>query len=163
MLDFVNSIRDACQYSKNALTEECRMDVVTRFFVAGHALIERESKYLITRRSKLSTYMPLKWDIPGGIVEPGETLEEAIYREVCEETGLTIQVGRVVYVYANRDQLPVRQTFQAVYLCKYKSGDVRLNPSEHDMYQWLHYNDIASVGMIDFLRELIKSYHPTTV
>ena len=139
------------------------MDAMTKFFVAGHALIERESKYLVMRRSKLSTYMPLKWDIPGGIVKPGETLEEAICREVSEETGLTIQVGRVIFVYANRDQLPVRQTFQAVYLCKYKGGEVRLNPSEHDMYRWLDYNDIANVDMIDFLRELIKSYHPATI
>ena len=136
---------------------------MTKIFVAGHALIERESKYLVTRRSKLNTYMPLKWDIPGGIVDPGETIEEAIYREVSQETGLTIQVGRIIYAYANRDQLPVRQTFQAVYLCKYKGGEVRLDPLEHDMYRWLDYNDIANVDMIDFLRELIKSYHPTTV
>ena len=136
---------------------------MTKFFVAGHALIERESKYLVMRRSKLNTYMPLKWDIPGGIVKLGETLEAAIYREVSEETGLTIQVGRVIYMYANRDQLPVRQTFQTVYLCKYKGGEVRLKPSEHDIYQWLYYNDIAGVDMIDFLRELIKSYHPATI
>jgi len=135
---------------------------MTKFFVAGHALIERKSKYLVTRRSKLSNYMPLKWDIPGGIVQPGETLEETICREVREETGLTIQVGRVIYVYANRDQLPARQTFQAIYLCKYKGGEVRLNPSEHDMYQWLDYDEIADVNMIDFLRELVKSYHPET-
>jgi len=139
------------------------MNVLTNFYVAGHALIERKNKYLVTRRSRLSDYMPLKWDIPGGIVRPGETLEETIYREVSEETKLTIQVGHVVYVYANRDQLPLRQTFQAIYLCKYKDGEVRLNPSEHDMYQWLNYDDIANVDMIDFLRELVKSYHPTTV
>lgn len=139
------------------------MNVLTNFYVAGHALIERKNKYLVTRRSRLSDYMPLKWDIPGGIVKPGETLEETVYREVSEETKLAIQVGRVVYVYANRDQLPLRQTFQAIYLCKYKDGEVRLNPSEHDMYQWLNYDDVANVDMIDFLRELVKSYHPTTV
>jgi len=139
------------------------MGEVTKFFVAGHALIERGSRYLVMRRSKLNTYMPLKWDIPGGIVKPGETLEEAIYREVNEETGLRIQVGHVIYVYANRDQLPIRQTFQTVYLCKYKSGEARLIPSEHDMYQWLDYSNIASLDMIDFLRELVKSFRPSTI
>ena len=139
------------------------MNILTNFYVAGHALIERKSKYLVTRRSKLSDYMPLKWDIPGGIVKPGETLEEAICREVSEETKLMIHVGRVVYVYANRDQLPVRQTFQAIYLCKYRGGEIRLDPLEHDMYQWLYYNDISSVDTIDFLRELVKSHHPATI
>ena len=134
---------------------------MTIFFMAGHALIEREGKYLVTRRSKMNTYMPLKWDIPGGIVEPGETVVDAIYREVCEEIGITIDVKQVVYVYSNRDQLPLRQTFQTVYLCQYVRGEVRLNPSEHDMHQWLEYDDIASVDMIDFLGELVKSYHPT--
>lgn len=136
---------------------------MTKFFVAGHALIRRESKYLVTRRSKVSSYMPLKWDIPGGIVEPGETLEEAICREVSEETGLDVHMGNVVFIYANRDQLPIRQTFQAVYLCEYKGGDVHLDPLEHDTYQWLDYKQIKTVDMIDFLRELVKSYRPTTI
>ena len=134
--------------------------MVTRIYVAGHALIERNEKYIVTRRSKSNAYMPLKWDIPGGTVKPGETLEEAIHREVCEETGLKIQIGHVVYVYSNRDQLPIRETFQVVYVCKYKDGEVRLDPSEHDMYRWLEYEEIARIDMIDFLRELVKSCHP---
>jgi 8-oxo-dGTP diphosphatase len=136
---------------------------MTEFYVAGHALIERGGKYLIARRSRSSAYMPLKWDIPGGIVEPGETMEEAISREVDEETGITIRVGRVLSIYANRDQLPDRQTFQVVYLCEYRDGEVRLDPSEHDMYRWVDYDSIAGFDTIDFLRELVNSYHPTTI
>lgn len=129
--------------------------------MAGHALIERDSEYLITRRSKSNTYKPLKWDIPGGIVKPGETVEDAVYREVKEETRLEIEVGNIIYIYANRDQLPVRQTFQAVYACRYKDGEIRLNPSEHDMFLWLNYKDIANLDMIDFLRGLVKSHQLT--
>jgi ADP-ribose pyrophosphatase YjhB (NUDIX family) len=134
--------------------------MLTVFYMAGHALIEREGKYLVTRRSKLTSYKRLKWDIPGGIVESGETLEEAVSREVEEETGLEINIGKVVYIYANRDQVPVRQTFQAVYLCKHKSGEVHLNPLEHDLHKWLSYGKIENLDTIDFLRELVKTYKP---
>jgi 8-oxo-dGTP diphosphatase len=131
------------------------------FYVAGHALIEKMGKYLVTRRSHLNNYMPLKWDIPGGIVRSGETLEDAIHREINEETKLSINIRRVVHVYSNRDQIPKRQTFQVVYLCTYLSGEVQLNPLEHDEYQWLNYADITNLDAIDFLSDLVKSYTPT--
>jgi hypothetical protein len=82
---------------------------------------------------------------------------------VGKARALTIKVGPVVFIYANRDQLPIRQTFQAVYLCEYKDGEIHLDQSEHDSYQWLDYERVASVDMIDFLREFVTSYRPTTV
>jgi len=55
------------------------------------ALIEGDKKVLITRRNIKMKIFPHAWVLPGGHVEPGETLEEAVIRELLEETGVDIQ------------------------------------------------------------------------
>ncbi len=54
------------------------------------ALIEGDKKVLITRRNIKMKIFPHAWVLPGGHVEPGETLEEAVIRELMEETGVDI-------------------------------------------------------------------------
>lgn len=54
------------------------------------AVIEREGRLLICQRRKEDPF-PLKWEFPGGKVEPGESAEEALKRELQEELGVTLQ------------------------------------------------------------------------
>lgn len=53
-----------------------------------------------------------RWSLPGGAVEPGETLVAALQREFIEETGLVVAVGAVV---ANRDEFAIMPTGQPVH------------------------------------------------
>ena len=131
---------------------------MTTFFVAGHALINRDGKFLVLRRSENNDYKPLFWDLPGGVVIAGETLAQTISREVKEETNIDIEVEKVLYVYSNIDQIPVRQTIQLVYSCKYVRGNVRINPEEHDNYKWASYSELSSLNSIDFLSNLVQEY-----
>lgn len=57
---------------------------------------------LLTRRTDNG-----QWCLPGGGLEPGESIEEACMREVFEETGLKVRVKRLIGVYSNRDQLVI--------------------------------------------------------
>lgn len=61
------------------------------------------------------------WGLPGGYVEPGESVVEATRREVREETGFEIEVGRLVGVYSDPAtqviEYPDRSRVQAVNLC----------------------------------------------
>ncbi len=63
---------------------------------------EAHEKVLLTRRSDNGL-----WCLPGGKMEPGESIEECCKREVLEETGLIIEPRRLIGVYSNRDQLVV--------------------------------------------------------
>ena len=67
--------------------------------VAG--LIEREGRILICRRSASGRY-PLKWEFPGGKVEPQETPEDALARELEEELALRVMEAREMERYEFR-------------------------------------------------------------
>lgn len=130
------------------------------FYIAAHALILNENNKVLTlRRSEVNDYKPLYWDIPGGTVDVGETVENALEREIKEETSLIIKPIKPIYVYSNLDQVPKRQTAQIIYLCKYISGEVVLNPEEHDEFKWVDYNELKNHKNISFLEALIRNYN----
>lgn len=59
-------------------------------------IFDQDGKVLLQKRSDV-----LKWGVPSGHVEPGETIEQAAIREVYEETGLRIKVARLIGVYSD--------------------------------------------------------------
>jgi 8-oxo-dGTP diphosphatase len=59
------------------------------------ALIRRDGKLLVCQRTKYQT-MPLKWEFPGGKIEPGEGPHAALIRELDEELGIQATIGREV-------------------------------------------------------------------
>lgn len=65
-------------------------------------------------------------EIPGGQVEEGETLEEAIHREILEETGATVQLEGITGIYQNMTSGVICVVFRG----KYLSGELRLEESE---------------------------------
>jgi 8-oxo-dGTP diphosphatase len=56
------------------------------------ALIMRDDKVLVCQRTRHQS-MPLKWEFPGGKVEPGEGAQDALYRELEEELGIRATIG----------------------------------------------------------------------
>ncbi|MGM0878789.1 MAG: NUDIX domain-containing protein [Bacillota bacterium] len=71
-----------------------------------------------------------KWSLPGGQIEPGETVEDAIKREVREETGVDVRVNKIVGVYSNPNHViayedgEVRQQFSICFLCEIQGGSL---------------------------------------
>lgn len=61
------------------------------------------------------------WEYPGGMVEPGETLQEALKREIFEETGVTAEITAFAGVSKNLG----RDIVNVDFLCRYVGGDLR--------------------------------------
>ena len=60
------------------------------------AVIEVESRILVCQRRRDDKF-PLLWEFPGGKVEPGETPQQALARELEEELGVHAMIGREIY------------------------------------------------------------------
>jgi 8-oxo-dGTP diphosphatase len=78
-----------------------------QFRVAVSALLFDECRVLLAHRRDIDW-----WNLPGGGMELGETVEEAVKREVLEETGLEVEVEQLVGVYSKPQKREVVLTFR---------------------------------------------------
>src|SRR5437879_11234753 len=78
-----------------------------RFRIAVSALIFEGGRVLLAHRRDIDW-----WNLPGGGMEVGETVEEALYREVYEETGLQVEIEQLVGVYSKQQKKEVVLTFR---------------------------------------------------
>jgi 8-oxo-dGTP diphosphatase len=96
------------------------------------AIIERDGLVLSALRSA-SMNLPLKWEFPGGKIEPGEELEDCLRRELVEEMGVGIKVGRPLTPATH--EYPSFTVTLYPYVCSIISGEITL--FEHSAISWL--------------------------
>ena len=126
--------------------------------VAGvGGVVIRGSDVLLVRRA----HAPRKgeWSLPGGHVELGESLTEAVRREVLEETGVEVEVGPVVEAFdrVHRDEAGlVRYHFVIVdFLCHAVGGALRPGDDAADA-RWVARTAVGALGVNAFAHAVIE-------
>ena len=109
--------------------------------VVGAAIV-RDGRVLAARRTAPPAVAG-RWELPGGKVEPGETPDEALVREVAEELGCTIAVVRWL-----PGEVPIGDRHVlTVAVAELVAGEPE--PREHDRVRWLGADELMSVDWLE--------------
>lgn len=123
------------------------------FGIALRAAIFHQGKILLLLRSRPSKGEHGFWELPGGRMNLGECYEDAVKREVFEETGLKISVVRPLTVFdAKRDA--DTQVVGITFLCTLEGEDMNITLSdEHLESEWVSFDRIGTKKVIPGLNK----------
>jgi len=121
----------------------------------GAAIIRNSSVLLVRRKEEPAKGL---WSIPGGLVGLGETAEEAARREAKEETGIDIQIEKLLDVVDNivrDDQGKIRFHYVlAIFLARPLTAQVKPNSDVSDA-RWVRFSELPSYEMTKTAKKLL--------
>lgn len=123
------------------------------------ALIEKDGKYLIARRSTGDKNVLGKWEFPGGKVKENESEEHAIEREIKEEFEMDIKANK--FLINNICEYPTKTIDLRLYECEYISGEFNLH--DHSEYKFVNKEEMlkfdlcpADIPLAEYIKESKK-------
>ncbi|WP_151735492.1 NUDIX hydrolase [Paenibacillus tengchongensis] len=123
--------------------------------VAVKGVILNQGRVLLVQRTQADAVGAGTWECAGGKIEFGEGLEDALAREIKEETGLTVAVGDLLYATSFlTDQ--ARQLVLLTYLCRSGGDKVQLS-EEHSQYLWCTRNELQELLPAGILEDFTRS------
>lgn len=143
--------------------------------IVASAIITKDGKFLITKRSPNKKMFPSLWTVPGGGIEVSDyentlksnsdcwyfALEKSLQREVLEETA--VEIGKINYLldlaFIRPDGVPV---ITLSFYCNWKSGEVKINEESTD-YAWVTFEEAKNyefcpglLGELEMVDKIIK-------
>ncbi len=112
-------------------------------------LIHKNGKYLLQDRIKNDWK---GYTLPGGHIEPGESIVDAVIREMQEETGLTIRHPHLCGV----KQFPLEEGRYIVFLFETEEFEGDLRSSEEGTMHWIEEKELSKVNLVENFGDLIE-------
>jgi len=137
-----------------------------KLFVANKAVIVNEKNEILLIQENPDDPIrshPKKWDVVGGRMDMWETPQESLLREIHEEVGIDVEIGRPIYVADWRPSPVPDEKWQIIgifYYARAKSTDITLS-GEHMNYAWVALDTIDEYNIIDQAKQaILKIKHP---
>ncbi len=129
--------------------------MATYVVVVGVVRVDEDNRVLLLKRSPQRRTSPNKWQTPSGFLKEGESAEEAILREVQEETlldGTIIKSGKSFEIMDEWGRWIIIPFLIAV-----KSDKVVIDASEHSQFKWIMVNEISNFECVKGIEEDLRA------
>ena len=111
-----------------------------RFLAGVGAVIQRhDGRFLLLRRSEEKDFAADVWECVTGRLEQGEGFEDALRREVQEETGLSVEIDRILDTthFYRGEAVPENELVGVLFLCATSNAGALRTSDEHDDHRWV--------------------------
>lgn len=116
----------------------------------------RQGGRILATRRKAGSHLGGHWEFPGGKIEPDESPESCLVRELEEELGVTVRPGRILDVVFHR--YPEKSVLLLFYACELVSGEPRAR--DCDAVAWVPVSELPALEWapadVDFVRRLAE-------
>jgi 8-oxo-dGTP diphosphatase len=119
------------------------------------ALIERNGCFLLAQRP-MNKHLPLKWEFPGGKVEPGENAANAIVREIKEELGCDVTIRCALPPFLHDYGTVVIEMIP--FVCTLAPASAEPHPHEHVALAWVKPAELRSYDLAAADLPIVASY-----
>lgn len=124
--------------------------------LAVRAIIRDEAgRWLLVHRSSQCKHFAGTWELPGGKMDPGETVDAALRREVREETGLTVLPSGVAGV--TEWEMAKVHVVSLYVNTVMEAGAVTLS-AEHDAFDWVAQAELRALELNPQMRDFFSNY-----
>lgn len=114
------------------------MSFEDQFRISVHAVITNDEGHILQVKA---TYGELRWGLPGGTLDPGETIHEALFRECFEELGVEVDILYLSGFYYHK----AYNSQVGIFRCELPKNPVIVLSSEHSEYRYFPMDELSVV------------------
>ncbi|MFH0874046.1 MAG: NUDIX hydrolase [Candidatus Komeilibacteria bacterium] len=114
--------------------------------ITASAFIHREGKLLVARRADTKKFLAGQYELPGGHIEFGETMEQGLAREIKEELHIDVKIDEPFFVFTyidNNSEHSIEVDYFATLVSP--DQDIKINAADHSEFRWVGPEEAAKL------------------
>lgn len=113
-----------------------------------HRIVDNEFQVFLPKRAMTKKFLPGKYELPGGHIDFGESMEEGLERELGEEFGVRVKLGDPFAVFTYINDIKGSHSIEVVYFAQLIDAPekVTINPEDHESFGWFTEDEAVKIN-----------------